>query len=405
MLKEWIVKRKARKGKKLSSEEVRIIFRCGSDNLICYYLRFHSLPEEVHLELLSKSDALIKTYICYRTLSAEAELELFKRSKELAKYYMNKHQLTLAVQKELLKPENQDLLAEFVKHHAFDDDDLVIKFIQEAPDVIVIDYVKEHELSEEAFEILLDRSVCLAEVYAENFWLEDNSVKLYLEKADADQIMSFVDDSIECGISQAGEIALVRTGNVEAIKKYIQHFHLGDCDEYLHRPQEMALFELGNKELLLLYVSLHMPCEKFIAELFKYGDRDVIMALVSAQTLSADEEDMLFDLGIEFVQAYVEHDSLSTAPEKKMAMAYPAEFVKAYVEKYELTNDAEEDLIRRGDVELIKFYIDRYALGFGAQKILVKTLNKELIAYYDKQQGFDDEVWKLIAQTFFLNNL
>ena len=397
-----LIQMKAMRNKKLSNEEIEFLLAKGDDYVLYRYFMFNSLPERLHLALMNRDECVINTYIRYRPLSQEAEMELFTERKSLVKNYLQNHCPSVAVQKELLKPENQESLEEFIKIYDLDDK-LVTEFFKTAPDPIVIEYVKEHDFSFEALSELLNRSSLLALFHAEEFILDEESEVLFIKKASPEQIDKYA-EGVEI-LSSAGEIALINTGYVEIIAKYIRLHNLGDYHEHKDNPQEMALLHLGNKELLLIYVKWHKPCKNFVIELLRSGDKDVIMELLSVQEIPEEAHLMLFDLGREFVECYIAHSSLGEEAERKMVKSYPDEVLKPYIEKYWLSDEAEAELIRKGDVELIKFYIDNNHFCVNAQELLVKTLNKELITYYDKRQGFADNVWKVIGQVFFLNNL
>lgn len=398
---------KAKSGEKLSPEDAKILLECGSDKVVRYYLRMHSLPESAHLALLERSNELIAQYTGYPTpnLSEEAERLLFAtKSKKLVRHYLNYNKPYKPMQKELLNRGDEDLLKEFVKNYAFDDEEDEITFVTQASDELVHMYVQKHELSDRAFKAMLEtRSSAICTEYACEFYLADDNELLFLEKASDDEIWEYIDESE--GLSPSGEMFLLNSGKVGLIKKYIQHWRLGgysDCDE---NPQEMELLKLGNKDLLMTYVSLHEPCEDFVCELIKSGDKDVVMKLVSTHDLSYDAEELLFERGEKFVECYFEHSALGSKAEKKLVLTCPNGMVVNYICHHGLGDEAQEDLVRKGDVEIIEFFIDLYNLCPNAQVLLVKTLNKDLIAYYDKKRDFDDKVWKVIAQTFFLNNL
>ena len=401
-LKKIRIQWKARKNKKLSNEEVEFLIANGDDFVLNRYFMFNSLPERLHLALMNRDECVINTYIRYRPLSQEAEMELFTRQKSLVKNYLQNHCPSVAAQKELLKPENQGSLEEFIEIYDLDDN-LIVEFMKTAPDYIVMQYVKEHEFSCEAFSELLNRSSLLAQFHAEEFTLDEESEVLYIKKASPEQIDKYV-EGVEI-LSSEGELALINTGYVEIIAKYIRLHNLGDYHENEDNPQELALLHLGNKELLLIYVKWHKPCKNFVIELLKSGDKDVIMALISAQVIPVEAQDMLFGLGREFVECYIAHSPLGVNAEKKLFDTFPADVLKAYIENFGLGNNLQGDLIRKGDEDLIRFCIDQQDFCVEAQEILVKTLNKDLISYYNKKRGFDDSVWKLIAQTFFFNNL
>ncbi|MBO7556658.1 MAG: hypothetical protein J6T72_04610 [Alphaproteobacteria bacterium] len=405
-IKKLIVKAKARKRRtRLSVEESEILLECGSDELVRHYMKMQSFPEGAHLALLNRSDNLIACYTSSRSLSEEAERKLFaEKSKDLAKHYIHYNRLCLPVQRELLKAGNEELLEKFVSTYAFDEDDLELEFVKTASDNLVLTYVQKHELCDEAFKALIEtRSSKLCKEYACEFYLGDDEEVLFLKKATDDEIWEYIDASE--GLSPSGEMYLLKSGKVGLIKKYIQHWRLGgysDCDE---NPQEMELLKLNNKDLLMDYVGWHEPCEDFVCELIKNGDADVALKLVSTQDLSLDAEELLFERGERFVECYFEHCSFGSKAEKKLVLTCPDGMIANYICQHGLGDEAQEDLIRKGDVEIIEFFIDLYNLCPNAQVLLVKTLNKDLIAYYDKKRDFDDKVWKVIAQTFFLNNL
>ena len=404
---KMLIQLKALKNKQLSNKELEFLLAKGEDYVLNRYFMFNSLPGQLHLALLKRDESVVKHYIRYRRLSQEAEMEIFTKPKfkGLVETYLQNHCPLVATQKELLKPENQSSLEEFIKFYELDEE-LVIEFVKTAPDYLVIEYFKEHEISFEAFSEMLKRSTLLAQAYADEYYLDEESEEKFLLEATPELMSAYVEQSLGYGLHPMGEIALLNFGNVELIKRYIQHFHLGDKDDADdNNPQEMLLLHMGNKELLLEYVSWHMPCKQFVIELLQSGDEEVAMKLVSSQKIPEEAEELLLARGREFVESYIAHNSLGNEAEKRLVKSYPAEVLKPYIESYWLSDEAEPELIRKGDVELIKFYIDNNKLCEEAQELLVKTLNKELIAYYDKRQGFADGVWKVIAQTFFLNNL
>ena len=407
VLKKLRIQLKAKRNRALSTEEIEFLVANGDDFALDRYMMFNSLPGQLHLALLKRDESVVKNYIRYHRLSQEAEMEIFTKPqfKGLLEAYLQNHCPLAAVQEELLKPENQSSLEEFIKFYELDDD-LVVDFIKTAPDYLVIEYFKEHEISFEAFSEMLKRSTLLAQAYADEYYLDQESEEKFLLEATPELMSAYVEQSLGYGLHPMGEIVLLNSGNVELIKKYIQHFHLGDEDDNIDYPQEMLLLHMGNKELLLDYVSWHMPCKKFVIELLQSGDKDVAMKLVSSQIIPEEAEKYLLDRGKEFVECYIAHsDFKDVEVEKKLVKTYPAEVLKPYIEKFWLSDLAEAELVRKGDAELIKFYIENNKFCLDAQKLLVKTLNKELIAYYDKLQGFDDEAWKVIGQTFFLNNI
>lgn len=406
-IKKLIVKAKARQRKtRLSVEEAKILLGCGSDELVRHYMQMQSFSEGAHLALLDRSDNLIACYTYSRRLSEEAERKLLtEKSKDLAKHYIRHNQPCVSLQKELLSRGDNDLLAEFVENYEFADEDVETAFITQAPDELVLEYVKRHELCDAAFKALIEtRSSKLCKEYACEFYLGDDAEVLFLKKATDDEIWEYIDASE--GLSPSGEMYLLKSGKkLGLVKKYIQHWRLGgypDCDE---NPAEMELLKLNNKDLLMDYVGWHEPCEDFVRELIKNGDNDVALKLVSTHDLSLDAEELLFGRGERFVECYFEHCAFGSKAEKKLVLTCPDGMIANYICQHGLGDEAQEDLIRKGDVELIEFFIDLYNLCPSAQVRLVKTLNKDLIAYYDKKRDFDDKVWKVIAQTFFLNNL
>ena len=378
---EKIKVRKAakRRDHQLSAEEEMLLLRCGSNKLIHHYIRKYSFRDEVENHLLELcSDSVIRSYLRMHKLGEEAECKLLDND-VWAAYYIKHHDLAPKGQEQILKQGNSFLCEVYVKNASSFAEELGELFVKTASDELIEEYLKYNALSEEALKTLVKRDAKWLLVYAKNNKLPEEFEASFVQAASDEEFTAYIEDYSFCLDTC---LLLLEAENKVKLRKYISKHSLVP-DYPLDDPTaEEKLFQSKDKELIREYINLHAD------EISENG-----------------EMELLFSDNDELLKCFIDKAGrFFFSTEEELIQSNKDEIFNYYVERYKFSEENEALLVRSGKKERIEAYIQKYALCPMAENLLILGGDKELIKSYHKKWELRDSSWKVLLETFFLEN-
>ncbi len=368
-----------RRDHQLSAEDEIILLKCGNDKLIRHYIRKYSFREEVEERLLELcSNSVIRSYLKIYHLSEDAECNILSND-VWASYYMKYFCLCPKGQEKILKEKNSLLCEVYVKNKYPFAEELVKLFIKTAKDELIYEYLKYNSLSEESLKILYEKGAKWLLVYAKNNKLPEEFEIDFLNTASDEEFAEYVKEN---SLSLDSCLILLEPENKEKLRKYISMHSLVSYYPLDDTSAEEKLFKSKDMDLIKDYIKFH-------------GDE--ISEIGELELLDLDDK--------ELIKRHIDLNGLYDFSETILMEPGNEEIFKYYAEKCYFSENSQLELLRGGNKELISTYIEHNSLCLEAEKLLMLTRDKELIKNYHKKWQLNDSSWKLLLETFLIDNI
>ncbi len=379
---EKIKVRKAarRRDHQLSAEEELLLLQCGSDELIRHYIHKYNFKEDAESFMLdNSSNNVLRSYFNRYAVAAELEYKVLQNSDGLPVYYIERHGLQEEGKKALLLSGNEWLCDYYVETgHNFRGDAEKL-FVDTASGKQIETYIKKYELSLSNLQTLCKKNAKWLLVYARSQKLPEEFEIDFLNTASDEEFEEYIKEN---SLSLEACLILLEPENREKLRKYISKHSLVP-DYPLDDPTaEEKLFQSKDMDLIRDYLKFHGDeiSEAGELELFELDDKELIKHHIDVNGLYDFSETILMEPGNE-------------------------EIFKYYAEKCYFSENNQLELLRRGNKELIAAYIEHNSLCLEAEKLLMLTRDKELIKNYHKKWQLNDSSWKLLLETFLIDNI
>lgn len=369
-----------RRDHQLSAEEELLLLQCGSDELIRHYIHKYSFREESEGFMLdNSSNAVLRSYFNRYAVSPEREYRVLEKDDGLPVYYIERHGLQEKGRKALLLSGNEWLCDYYVEtgHHFRGDDETL--FIENASNKLIESYIKKYDLSLPNLQTLCKKNAKWLLVYAKTQKLPEEFEVDFIRAASDEEFAEYIKEN---SLSLEACLILLEPENKEKLRRYISKHSLVS-DYPLDDPTaEEKLFQSKDMDLIREYIKFHGSeiSEAGELELFELDDKELIKHHIDLNGLYDFSETILMEPGNE-------------------------EIFKYYAEKCYFSENNQLELLRRGNKELIATYIEHNSLCLEAEKLLMLTRDKELIKNYHKKWQLNDSSWKLLLETFLIDNI
>ena len=359
-----------RRDHQLSASDERLLLKCGSDNLIRFYIHKFSFREEVEKEIFKLcSQSVTRSYISRYPFGDDLECKVLD-DERWSGFYIKAHGLKTKAQRELLKKENSPLCRFFIEQGWKFAEELEAEFLQSAPEDLIELYFDKHSPSPEAFRILIRKNPKYLIKYAKNARIPEEFEADFINTASDEEFSAYIEGNI---FHLEGCLVLLEGKNRERLRKYISNHSL---------TAEEKLFQLGDEELIGEYIYSHFD------EISENGE----LELFASKNVS-------------LIKRYIDLSSgCFDSVEEEILKGDNDEIFEYYTERCNISEENQLVLVRSGKKERIEAYIQNNQLCPEAENLFILSAEKEDIKTYHKKWGLRDSSWKALLERFFMDN-